>query len=214
MEYSGAKKGTIIIGLVFIIVSVAEFIVYLLLLNVELNFDGQKVLVSELLLNREYMSVDGLIFWILHLLIIIGYIVLGLVLILVMRQKKMEELLFAKHLILIGMFILIFTFTKLEYILLIGNTPLLIDSNYTFQTALYSEKVGDYPLSGSLWMVSIGVSCGYLLMALFVAASGVKWTLDIEKERKLEELQQAKKAPRPQSGVIPEPAPDSGRDLS
>jgi len=51
-------------------------------------------------------------------------------------------------------------------------------------------------------------------MALFVAASGVKWTLDIEKERKLEELQQAKKAPRPQSGVIPEPAPDSGRDLS
>lgn len=183
VKHSAVVKCIFIVGVAFIAVSIMEFIVTLLFINLELNFDGDKVLIQEMLLDQSYLLLDGLFAWILLHVSIVLFMILGLVFIMIAKKDSIEEMLLAKHLIIIGMVLFILSFTKLEYIVILANQNVLIDKTYTFESALYDPDVSPYPLAGSLWFFYISTCCAYLVLAILTTATAIKWVLELEEQR-------------------------------
>ncbi len=186
VKYSAICKSLIVLSVFFIASSIAELIVGLIFINIKLNFNGEKILIKDMLLTTDYLSIDGFFAVICLLIILCCYILLGIAFYIIGKRKSIEELLFAKHFLIIGMLLFILTFTKLEYLVILGNLKVSIDENYTFQTALYSKELGAYPIGGALWFFFISVACEYCVIAIVTSGTALKWIIEIENKRKEE----------------------------
>ncbi|MHA1149016.1 MAG: hypothetical protein ACTSR8_12330 [Promethearchaeota archaeon] len=181
VKTSAVNKCLKIGGIVFIAVSVVELIFALILSTLVLDFDGTKMTVSALLLDSIEMPIEGLFAWV-YLLISFGlYLIIGLIFFKIGKNELIGENLLSKHLIVMGMMLFIITFCKLEYIVILANADLRKIMNYTFQEALFDPAVAPYPIAAVLWFFFTAVVCAYLIEAIIITATGIKWGIDLDK---------------------------------
>lgn len=185
MEYSAIKKYLLPVSLIFIVVSVIEIINVFILLGSELTIDGESLTFSQFIAESALIPTKALIIWI--LLIISSYLfcILGGLLYYLRSKENLDHLIMSKYLTTLGMLILLTSFIKLEYIILLARTNVLFTDDLTFQLALYDSKIAPGYVA-ALWIYFYATVCCFLMFGLVVAASGLKWTLEIEKEEEPE----------------------------
>lgn len=197
MERSAVKKGTLFIGLSFTIVSIIELIFMIIIGLTPATINGEAVPLSSLIFGGVIIPIEGAFLWIFLMVIMTFFAILGLVMSKIVTSKKIDDNTIGKYLSIIGMLILILSFVKLEYIILMQKTGVNYDTVRTcfpsettcldtFQSLLYNPTITPFG-AAALWIVFTAVVCGTLISGLVVAASGLKWVLEIEKAQDAEE---------------------------
>lgn len=197
MDRKGVKKGLFIFGVIFIIVSLGQFIVSLLLLNIPLELKGENTSLLNLLFNTDIIDLSGLFLWIFIHGIIGEFLVLGILFFILQKKDQLENMRLAKYLVVMGVFLLIGCFIQLKYIIMLARTEIPFSGIDDFQSMLYTPDIAPF-LAAALWISYIGVICGYLQFGLFITASGIKWVLEIEKEEEKQAQKQDSTSPTPQ----------------
>ena len=186
VEYNAVLKAMKLFGLVFIAASITELVFALIIGLTPVNVNDESVLLATILIDPAILPPEGTLFWIFIILLSCCFLILGLAFIKLSLAKNIEAKTLTKYLSIIGMLILIMTFVKIEYIVLMDKTII----NYTtgsnpatYQSFLYNPNIT--PLYAAiLWIVFMAISCGYLLMGLIVSASGLKFQLELERAEK------------------------------
>ncbi len=183
MEHKAVLKGMKFFAIIFVAVSIIELIFALLISLTSVNINGETVLLATILMGAEILPLEGAFFWIFLILLICCFLGLGLVLFKLSLAKNLETKSLTKYLSILGMLILIMTFIKIEYLVLLEKTIV----NYatgsnpsTFQSFLYNPNITPFS-AAAFWIFFMSVACGYLLIGLIVAAGGLKWQLEIER---------------------------------
>jgi hypothetical protein len=111
---------------------------------------------------------------------VVLYLILGFFIFKTAKANKIESKSLAKLMIVIGMVILLGAFIKMNYLVLLGRTPLSTGSgSVAFQTALYRPDITPL-MPAILWTYFIAVNCFLMIISLIITSFGIKWTLDIE----------------------------------
>jgi hypothetical protein len=123
------------------------------------------------------------VLWVLIFITIIIFIIFALLLIIIARNEKIENITFAKILLSTGFFLLIANFIKGEAIYIMSKS--IIDpsgSSLIFELLLYNPA--NTPFYGAaLWIYSTASVCTYLISGLVFAAIGLKWMLLLENKK-------------------------------
>jgi len=197
MQQSAVKKGTLFVGATFMVVSVIELIFMVIIGLTEATIDGEAVTLSSLIFGGGIVPIEVAFLWIFLAVIMCFFALLGFVMCKIVLSKNLDGETIGKYLSIIGMLILILTFVKLEYIILVQKTVVTYDTDAichpsveicknTFQSLLYNPNITPF-VAAALWIFFTAVSCGYLICGLVVAAGGLKWVLEIEKAQEAEE---------------------------
>jgi len=183
MDSNGVSKFLKYFGVAFIIVSVMELIVILILSATEISI-GQKILIQDLIYFSGLFPLSKIIAWIVFIFSTCCFLLLGIVILGIAKIDEPKIKILSKQLIVIGVFILIGCFFKLEYIRVLANTEINIGFGLvTFEAILYNSSMT--PLYAAiLWIFFSSVACGYLVIGLVIAAGGIQWSLEIDKPKK------------------------------
>ena len=188
MGHKKVLKGVKIIGVIFIAVSVVELVFALLMSLTPVIVNNESVALSTILVDSSFFPIEGIFFWTFLIMLICCYLVLGLAFIKLSMAQDLEVKTLTRYLSILGMLIMIMTFVKVEYHVLLDKTILTnINGSATlsFQTFLYNTSITPL-LVAVMWIAIMGIACGYLLIGLFVAASGLKFQIEIEKREQAE----------------------------
>ena len=171
-----------IIGLVFICLSAIE-IVFIIALNfTEFDLNGSSILLSEFIYGSNYVSLTGTALWLFFIISMVLFLTLGFFIFKTVRTNMIESKSLAKLMIVVGMVILVGVLIKMNYLVLLGKTPLLFPppvGTMRFQTALY--RIDITPLLPAIfWTFFISVNCFLMIISLIITAFAIKWTLEIE----------------------------------
>lgn len=191
MEYSAIKKYLLPVSLIFIVVSVVEIINVFILLGTKLTIDGDSLTFAQFIADSTLLPTKALIVWILLMISSYLFCILGGLLYYLRSKENLDHLVMSKYLTTLGMLILLTSFIKLEYIILLAKTEVLIADDLTFQLALYDLNIAPAYVA-ALWIYFYATVCCFLMFGLVVAASGLKWTLEIEKEDEKEQSKELK----------------------
>jgi len=94
----------------------------------------------------------------------------------------MDELKYSKYLLMIGVFIFVFSYIKLEYIVLMGDSSISILTYIVrFEVALLTPSISPFYIA-VIWNFFVIVICTYLTLAMILSG----WALVdiIEKTKK------------------------------
>ncbi|MHA2036685.1 MAG: hypothetical protein ACW98X_09650 [Promethearchaeota archaeon] len=182
MDHKKIIKFLKIIGLIIVCLSVIE-IVFIILLNfTEFDLNGSLILLSEFIYGSSYVSLTGTVFWLIFIISMFMFLILGFYIFKTAKNNKIESKSLAKLMIVLGMVSLLGALIKMNYLVLLGKTPLFFPlpvGTTVFQTALYSLDIT--PLIAAIfWNFFISVNCFLMIISLIITAFGIKWTLDIE----------------------------------
>ncbi len=180
MDHKKLTKFLKINGLIFMCLSIIEIAFFITLNFTEFNLNGSLILLSEFMYGSSYISLTGTVLWLFFIISMILFLILGFFIFKTAKTNKIESKSLAKLMIVIGMVILLGAFIKMNYLVLLGKTPLSTGSgSVAFQTALYRSDIT--PLMPAIfWTYFIAVNCFLMIISLIITAFGVKWTLDIE----------------------------------
>lgn len=150
---------------------------------IKLNLDGSQYSIITIIFQSSFTSPHAVLLWIFLLCIICGFIVLSYSIFKVAKKAEIENLTLAKFLLLIGLFLIIGGFIKINFIVLLGNSS--IDTGLTtvtLQDALYTPTIT--PNFGAImWLYfTVVVSC-FLVSGLIFGGIGLKWMLLIQEEK-------------------------------
>ncbi len=189
MASQETKLTLMIISCTFVILSVLELIFLLILSLTEININNENILILDLLFDGNFVPIEGLCLFIFIAILPFCFLIFGFMLFKIALTKDIDNMILAKYLSKIGLFILIATFIKVEFYLLLSKVQVNYNSN-TFQSLLYSHDI--VPITAAMiWMFFSGVFCSHLVGALVIAGGGLKWRLDQErKERELKEVKE------------------------
>jgi len=175
------KKCLIVFGLLFIILSSIELFSIFLLLVTQINLYGKKMLFQEFIFNSNYVPLSGTLIFIFLVSSICIFFIIGLLL-LKHSSREIDNISRAKSMLMLGILILIFTFTKLGYITFLGRTDITIGGRLkTFQHIIFSANLAPFYVI-VIWLFFTGVVCYYLMVGLVFGALGLHWTLELEKK--------------------------------
>jgi len=176
------KKFVLFFSFSFIIIPLIELISIYILLNTGVNFYGHKMLFSELMFNSSYMPFSGKLLFILLTISGCFFLIIGITMLKINSKSLSENLLRAKKIFMIGILILIFTFLKLGYLSFLGRTLVSINGKEsTFLHLIMSSTFGPFYVT-VIWLFFTGVICFQLMAGLFLAALGLNWVLELQKQ--------------------------------
>jgi len=185
MQYKVVTKCVVGLGIIFVALSAIELVFMLLIALTEVYINGEMLLIQDLLLNQDLMPIEGIFLWIFIIMCICIFMVIGLVFIIIGIKKNLDGPVLAKYLTILGMFILVLSFIKLEYIVLLGKSELSFSMKNTlpkFQALLFNNDLTPIP-TACMWIFLTAVVCSHLMAGLVVAASGINWTLEYERQK-------------------------------
>ena len=177
MEHKKVLKFLKIMGIIFVTLSVIN-IVFIIILNfTEFNFVGSSVLLAEFIYFGNLIPLSGTILWIFLNISMICFLLLGLFIYKLSVKDKIQSRSLAKYLVVIGMVLLINGLIKLNYLVLLGKVKLSPTSgSIAFQSALYDLDITSL-IPAVIWVFFISADCCFMIGALFITATGIKWTL-------------------------------------
>ncbi|MFX1588880.1 MAG: hypothetical protein ACFFC1_12040, partial [Promethearchaeota archaeon] len=172
-------------GLGFIIVSLIEFIDIILLSTViRMNMDGDNLSLIQVLFNTGLITIDGAFLWIFLLITPFIFIALGFILIKLAKKEILNRSILSKDILLIGLFLLVGSFIKMVYIILLANIKLNLGIAVELQQVMYNPLITPF-IGAVMWIYIYGTTGGYLISGLIFGGVGLKWILIIEKEKHL-----------------------------
>jgi hypothetical protein len=179
-----------VFGLAISIISLIELVFFILFNSViNMNLESHFYSIGMVIFNSGFMPPHASLIGTVIFSAIIIYILLGATLYLVSRRKTLEDLVLAKFILLIGLFLIIGGFFKMAFSVFLGKTTITTGTiSITFQDAVYNQLIT--PLFGVIiWIYLIGVVCSLLISGLIFGAVGLKWILILQenssKDRKL-----------------------------
>lgn len=182
MDYKKVIKFLTIIGCIFIIISYIEISFFIALNFIEFNYlDIKPILLSDFIYGSSYISLEGTILWIILIISMVCFLVLGFYIFRTAKSSKMGSKSLAKLMIVIGMVVLIGALVKMNFLVLLGKTDIsTFYGSIPFQTALYDFDITPI-IPGVFWIYFISVNCALMIAGLVISAIGIKWSLLIEK---------------------------------
>lgn len=168
-------------GLGLVVLSILEIISIIILSNTPLLIDGNVMTMNELIFTSGLVPLAGILVWIFLLLIICGFLILGVFLIFIVKKKNIALTYFAKYTMVIGILILIGAFNKMEYIHILQRTDIDLVPAVSFQTILTDTNFTPFYVL-IYWNFLYVVICTYTVVALVIAAGGLNITLKLEKK--------------------------------
>jgi len=169
-------------GLGIVVLSILEIISIIILGITPQLIDGSLMTMNELIYISGLFPLASTLIWIFLLLIICGFLILGLFLIFIVKKKNITIAYFAKYTIVIGILILIGAFNKMEYIHILQRTYVNIVPAVSFQSILTDPTFTPFYVL-IYWNFFYVVICTYTVVALVIAAGGLNITLKLEKKK-------------------------------
>ena len=181
MKYEKVLRFLEIIGSIFIIVSLTE-IAYLILLNfTPFILDGNSVLLSEFIYSATIFPLSGTLLWLFVNISAVCFIIFGVFIFKLSSNKNIESIPLAKYIVVIGMVIVLGSFVKMDFLVLLGKTNITTTfTNISFQNALFDPSTTAI-IPAIFWVYFISINCFLLISGLILTAIGIKWTLLQEK---------------------------------
>jgi len=182
MERAVIDNWLVRFGLGMIVLSLLEIITIIILGVTPLLINGSFMTMHVLIFSSGLFPLMGTLTWIFLLLIICGFLILGLFLIFIIKKKRIELTYLAKYSIVIGIFLLIGAFNKMEYVYVLQRTAVNITPTAAkLETILVNPAMTPlYVLI--LWNFFSVVVCAYTVIALIIAAGGLNITLKFERK--------------------------------
>jgi len=162
------------------IVELLDLILFSFLIN--LTIDGAYYTIFDVVFNSGFMTIHAMLLWIVLLCVICSFIVLSLSIFKAAKKNTIETYTFAKFLLLIGLFLVIGGFIKTNFVILLGNSKIIIPPTLppipTLQDTIYAQS-----LFGSImWVYFTFVTSCFLISGLIFGGVGLKWILLIQEE--------------------------------
>ena len=177
MNYEKVLKFLKIMGTIYLIVSLVEF-AYMIVLNfTQFVLDDNIYLLSEIVYFSNIFPLSGTFLWFFVNISVVFFLITGLFMFKLSRNKNIESIPLAKLIVVMGMIILLGGFVKMNYLVLLGKTKITTTfTTISFQTALYDPATTAI-MPAIFWIYFISLNCFYLISALMISAVGIKWTL-------------------------------------
>jgi len=187
MEHKKVVKFLEIKGLLYIILSIIELVLLIIMNFVEFNIDTDPIFLHEFIYSADIIPLSGTFLWLFVIISVVFYLFLGLFLNRKVTKENIESEALAKFIIVMGMILLIGGFVKMNYLVLLGKTKIsTISGSIRLQAALYDFDVTEfYP--AVFWVLFISVNTYIIISGLVVTAVGIKYTLLLEQEKTLKE---------------------------
>ena len=182
MDHKKMVKFLKIIGIIFMSVSVIEIAFVISLNFTEFDLSGTPILLSEFIYGSSYISLTGTVLWLFFIIAMVIFLIVGFYIFKTAKKNTIESKSLAKLMIVLGMVILIGALVKMNYLVLLGKTPLFFPppvGTVTFQTALYHPDITTL-IPAIFWAYFLSVNCFLMIISLIITAFGIKWTLLIE----------------------------------
>jgi len=190
MKRSAVIKSLKIYAIIFMGVSAIELIFALLLALTEVTIYGELLPISNIILDGDLIAIEGAFIWTFLIILMILFLILGISFIKIAKDTNLDSMKLAKFMAILGMLILIISFIKLEYIIIMQKIEVFYPSGEqadTFQALLYNPSITPFS-AAALWIFFTAVVCGYLVLGIIMAAGGLKWMLEMEKQNTTEPI--------------------------
>ncbi|MHA1803590.1 MAG: hypothetical protein ACTSU4_03525 [Promethearchaeota archaeon] len=165
----------------FFIGVVLEFLDFFLLMSSSFIIENEEILIWDIFFNSGNVSFYRTLSWIIILVLNCIYFGIGLIFFGLKHKKEIKPLVLAKFIIILGIFVLVNSFTHLEYLVVVANTPIPLDSG----SILFKEIVWDSHYSSfillAFWVFLYAITSLYLIFGLFITAGGINWSNKIAK---------------------------------
>lgn len=182
MERAVIDKWLTRFGLGIVVSSLLEIIFIIILGVTPLVINGSLMTMNVLFLTSGLFPLASALAWIFLLLIICGFLILGVFLIFIIRKKNIALPYFAKYAIVIGIFLLVGAFNKMEYVYVLQRSTVNITPTATsLQNILVNAALTPFYVL-ILWNFFSVVVCAYTVVALVIAAGGLNITLKFERK--------------------------------
>jgi len=166
--------------LILSLVGLVDLILFSTIINVTL--DSTQFTILTIIFQSGFMTFHAVLLWIVLLSSFCGFIVLSFSIFKVYSNNTIKDEILAKFLLLIGLFLIIGGFIKMNFIVLLGNS--IIDTgitNITFQHAIYTPSITSAIGALMWWYFTVVVGC-FLISGLVFGGFGLKWMLLIQEE--------------------------------
>ena len=183
MKYEKVLKFLKIIGSIYITISSIEIVFTILLNFVYFNIDGNSFLLAEFVYSSTIFPFSGTILWLFVIISMILYAIIGFFMFKVASKNNIESIPLAKFLVIIGMIVLLGTFVRMNYLVLLGKTKITSTiTTISFQTALYDMVITPI-MPAIFWVFFLSMNVVFLLNGLTITAVGIKYTLQQEQAK-------------------------------
>ena len=177
MEHKKVLKFLKIISFIFIILSLIEIVIAILFNFTEFNFESDSIILYEFIYSADIITLSGTLLWLFLNISMFCFLVFGIFVYRISKNKKIESRSLAKFIVVIGMAILMTSFVKMNFLVLLGKTSLSPGSDsIDFQKALYDLDITSL-IPALFWNIFISVNCGFLTLGVIITTIGIKWTL-------------------------------------
>ena len=184
LEYKAVIKSLKYISAILIILSIIEFLFIALLNITKITIDTESNFLIAIILSPDYFQFPGIIFYIFNILSIFMFMVLGMYLLNVVINEKIQTNGLAKLLVVIGMVIVLNAFVKMNYLILLGKSKIeTFSGTIRFQTAIYNPDISPFSLT-IFWFYFLSINCFLMIIGAIIATAGIKWTILITEEQK------------------------------
>ncbi|MFX1327881.1 MAG: hypothetical protein ACFE91_07025 [Promethearchaeota archaeon] len=177
MEHRKIVKFLEIKGLIYIILSIIEIILIIIMNFTPFNIDTEPIPLYDFIYSNDLIPLSGTFLWLFLIISMVCFLLLGLYMNQKVVKENFEEQSLAKLMIVIGMVILLAGFVKMNFLVLLGKIKVTtVSGTVNFQAAIYDLDIT--PLFPAVfWILFISINCYILITALIVTGLGIKWTL-------------------------------------
>jgi len=183
MERKVVIKWVKIFSISFLILSLLGLVDLILLSTlINLTLDSEQFTIITIIFQSGFMTFHAMLLWIVLLSIFCGFIALSYSIFKVVSNNTIGDKIFAKFLLLIGLFLIIGGFITMSFIVLLGESTINTGSTtIIFQEALLSPSIT--PVIGAImWFYFPFVVSCFLISGLIFSGIGLKWLLLIEEK--------------------------------
>ncbi|MBY8988669.1 MAG: hypothetical protein KGD61_09465, partial [Candidatus Lokiarchaeota archaeon] len=179
MERKAVLKWVKIFSIMFFLLSIIELLDLIFFSSlINLNLDTSQYSIIYLIFQSGFMAIHAMLLWFFLLCVICSFIVLSLSIFKVAKKNKIENHILAKFLLLIGLFLIIGSFIKTSFIVLLGNS--IVNTGITNETLQYWINTPSNIFGAIMWIYfTVVVGC-FLVSGLIFGGIGLKWMLLIQ----------------------------------
>lgn len=147
-----------------------------MLINTSLNLNSENILLYDHYFTSGTTHSFITLSWIALMMINILYIILSCLFFGLRFKNDLDNVVIAKYIIILGIVVLISSFTHMGYILVIANSQLNYNGMMiSFNTALLNQKITPF-LALTFWVYFYAITCIYLCFGLIITAGGINWS--------------------------------------
>ncbi|MFX1498981.1 MAG: hypothetical protein ACFFBH_15760 [Promethearchaeota archaeon] len=171
------------VGFIIVIaLEVIDIVLFSSIINLTLGLHNLSII--NIIFVSGFTPLEVVIEWLILITTICAFLILGIILLNLSFRRRLEEGLFARFILLIGLFFLISGLIQLFIIYQLGDAVIHYDStSIMFQTAIYSGTIT--PFIGVIMWLYFSAMCMVILIAGTVFGGvGLKLLLDFGNRNK------------------------------